>query len=150
MNIFGEILFWFLTITTCISGGGGFLLKIPGLYFPDAYIVNGEVGTGTTDFEYVATFVFACVYLCPIFGLLYAHIWESHDDAALRAACIAPMTYHAMSVVGIYVVFGRYLNPAVAPIHSAAGMHVFYALLFALLFWTAHTNNDPYNHHKRD
>jgi hypothetical protein len=47
------------------------------------------------------------------------------------------MLYHAMSVVGVYAVFGQYLNPAMTTIHSAAAMHAVYAILFGLLYCTA-------------
>lgn len=138
MTIFGEFLFWFLTVTTCISGSG-FLFKIPSLYHPDAYIVDGAPGTGRTGFEQIATYVFACVYLAPIAGLVYAYFLEGGDNnkAALRSASISPMVYHGMSFVGVYFVFGEFLNPEVAPTHSAAAMHGVYAILFGLLYWTA-------------
>ena len=47
---------------------------------------------------------------------------------------MAPALYHLSSTYGVLAVFGEYLNPAVAPIHAAAGMHIFYAFLFVLLY----------------
>jgi undecaprenyl pyrophosphate phosphatase UppP len=136
MSVFATILFWFVTLTTCMSGFG-FLFRIPKLYHPEAYMVDGLPGTGETGFEKVATFVFANVYLAPIAGVIYAFFFEGDSDASMRSACIAPMMYHVMSVVGVYFVFGEYLNPEVASIHTAASMHFVYAVLFGLLYWTA-------------
>lgn len=115
--------------------GFGFLFKIPGLYHPEAYIVNDEPGTGNTGFEKTATFVFACVYLTPIAGVI--HAFFSFSDVAMRSASIAPMLYHVMSFFGVYFVFGQYLNPALTSIHTAAAMHGVYAILFGILYWTA-------------
>ena len=84
-----------------------------------------------------SNFVFACVYLAPIAGVVYAYFLENDNDAAMRFARNSPMIYHVMSTLGVYFVFGDYLNPEVAPIHSAASMHIVYAILFALLYWTA-------------
>ena len=134
MSVFGSVLCWFLIVTTCMSGFG-FLFKIPGLYHPDAYIVNDEPGTGNTGFEKIATYVFACVYLTPIAGVI--HAFFSDSNPAMRSASISPMLYHIMSFFGVYFVFGQYLNPAMASIHTAAAMHGVYAILFGLLYWTA-------------
>jgi hypothetical protein len=62
-----------------MSGGLGFLLKIPGLYRPDVYVIIGQdgiitPGTGGTPFEICATYVFAIIYLGPLVGMVYAHI----------------------------------------------------------------------------
>lgn len=127
-------LFWFVTVTTCMSGFG-FLFKIPGIYTPDAYLVNGKPGTGTTEFEVVATFVFAIVYLAPIAGLVHAHM--EGTASARRSAAIAPMLYHIASTFGVLFVFSRGLNPAVAPLSAAAGMHAVYGALFAWLYYLA-------------
>jgi hypothetical protein len=133
-------LYWFCTITTLMSGGLGFLLKVPGVYRPDAYVVIGydgiaAPGTGTTPFEICATYVFAIMYLAPLLGMAYAHVEGS--IAAKRAACIVPLAYHLASTVGVIYVFPHALNPDVAPLGSAAGMHVFYAFLFALIWYYA-------------
>jgi hypothetical protein len=136
MTVFGEVLFWFLALTTCVSGFA-FLFKIPGVYRPDAYIVDGAPGTGQTGFEKVATFVFACVYLAPISGVIHAYFDAENQNAAMRSASMAPMVYHIMSFLGVYFVFGEYLNPALASVDSAAAMHGVYAVLFGLLYWTA-------------
>lgn len=64
-----ENLFWSPTVITFISGSV-FLFKIPSLYFPDADLIDIRPATGTTSFETVATFVFACIYLVPIFDLM--------------------------------------------------------------------------------
>jgi hypothetical protein len=139
MSVFASVLFWFVTVTTCMSGFG-FLFKIPNLYHPNAYIVNDAPGTGQTGFEKIATFVFACVYLAPIAGVVYGYFIGS--NAALRSACIAPMLYHVMSFFGVYFVFGEYLNPEMTTIHGAAAMHGVYAVLFGVLFWTATGEED--------
>jgi hypothetical protein len=143
-------LYWFCAITTLMSGGLGFLLKVPGIYRPDAYLVvtassdGGRdallvPGTGTTPFEACATYVFAIVYLGPLFGMAYAHLQGTM--AAKRAAIMMPLVYHVTSTIGVICVFPHALNPAVAPIGSAAGMHAFYALLFAALWYYA--EDDP-------
>ena len=129
------ILFWGTTITTMMSGGLGFLLKIPAFYRPDAYIVNGVPGTGLTPFEVAATYVFGIIYCGPIVGMVYAHLEGS--AAAKRAAALMPLIYHAASVLGVLHVFPHALNPVVAPLNAAAGMHIVYALLFAALFYSA-------------
>jgi hypothetical protein len=157
MSIFGSVLCWFLIVTTSMSGFG-FLFKIPGLYHPDAYIVNAEPGTGNTGFEKIATYVCACVYLTPIANLepgtldsrrlpracVYLtpiagviHAFFSDSNPAMRSASIAPMLYHTMSFFGVYFVFGQYLNPAMASIHTAAAMHGVDVILFGRLYWTA-------------
>ena len=127
-------LFWFLTIGTC-SSGSAFIFKTPGWYHPDAYLVNGMPGTGKTDFEITATFVFALVYLTPIFGFVHAH-YEG-TASARRSASIAPMLYHLGSTLGVLFIFGDYLNPEVAPISLAAGMHAVMAILFVAMYFMA-------------
>jgi hypothetical protein len=129
------ILYWGTTVTSLMSGGLGFLLKVPAFYRPDAYLINSAPGTGTTPFEVVATYVFGVIYCGPIIGMVYAHFEGS--AAAKRAAALMPFIYHAASVFGVLYVFPHALNPAVAPLNAAAGMHVVYAILFAALFYSA-------------
>jgi len=132
-------LFWFTTITTATSGGLGFLLRVPGFYFPSAYLLGPAdalaVGTGSTPFEGLCAFVFGIVYVGPLVGMAYAHLEGS--AAAKRAAALMPLVYHVASVAGVLLVFPAALNPAVAPLANAAGMHGLYAVLFAMLFWVA-------------
>lgn len=132
-----SILFYLITSTTLLSGGLGFLLRLPAFYRPDAYLVGAEraVGTGETPFERCATFVFGLIYVLPLVGMVYAHIEGS--AAARRTAALMPLLYHAASVFGVLAVFPDALNPVVAPLDKAAGMHVAYALLCAALFWAA-------------
>ena len=105
-----------------------FLFRIPGLYHPDAYIVNGAPGTGETSLEVIATYVFGLVYLVPIFGVVHAQFVEG-TGAARRSAAVAPLLYHTLSVVGIDFVFGLHLNPAMTSMHAAAAIGV-YGVLF--------------------
>ena len=132
-------LFYFTTGTTLLSGGLGFLLKLPAFYKPDAYLLGPRgalaPGTGGTPFEELATFVFGTIYCGPIVGMVYAHFEGS--AAAKRAACLMPLVYHAVSVLGVLRVFPAALNPAVAPLPAAAAMHGVYALLFSALFYAA-------------
>lgn len=130
-----EILLWFTTVTTLISGSA-FLFKIPSLYRPDAYLIDDRPATGTTSFETVATFVFGCIYLVPVFGLMHAHLVE-RTASARRSATIAPMMYHFMSTFGVLFVFPESLNPEVAPLSTAAGMHMCYGILFAVMYYIA-------------
>jgi heme A synthase len=124
-----------------MSGGLGFLLKIPGIYRPDAYMIStgydGIIapGTGGTPFEICATYVFAIIYLGPLVGMVYAHIEGS--KVAKRASIMMPLVYHISSTMGVLFVFPHALNPHVASLTMAAGMHVFYAVLFALLWYSA-------------
>jgi hypothetical protein len=76
MGLLYTSLFWIISVTTCMSGGLGFLLKIPNFYHPDVYLVGHEMrpGTGTTAFEEVATLVFGLIYVGPLVGMLFAHI----------------------------------------------------------------------------
>ncbi|GKZ00825.1 hypothetical protein MPSEU_001034200 [Mayamaea pseudoterrestris] len=140
LNVLAIVLFWFLSVTSLISGICGFLLKLPKFYFPECYMVNGVPGTGDTDFEKIATFVFACVYIAPIGGLVYAYFAHGAVSEAMMSASIAPLLYHAMSFFGIYFVFGRYLNPEFTSMHGAAAVHAVYAILFGVLFWAASSN----------
>lgn len=135
MGLLYNSLFYFTSITTALSGGLGFLLKLPAFYKPEAYLIGGLPATGKTQFELVATFVFGLVYTTPLPGLVYAHVQGS--TVAKRVAALAPLAYHAASVYGVLAVFPSGLNPAVAPLASAAGMHVVYALLFAAQAWAA-------------
>jgi hypothetical protein len=123
-----------------MSGGLGFLLKISGIYRPDAYMIIGydgiiAPGTGDTPFEICATYVFAIVYLGPLVGMVYAQIEGS--KVAKRASIMMPLVYHIASTVGVLYVFPHALNPHVASLSMAAGMHVVYAALFALLWYYA-------------
>ena len=133
------VLFYFTTITTLLSGGLGFLLKLPAFYKPDAYLLGPRnalvVAKGDTPFEELATFVFGTIYVGPLVGMMYAHFEGS--AAAKRAACLMPLVYHAASVLGVLSIFPAALNPAVAPLAAAAGMHAVYAGLFAGLFVSA-------------
>ena len=132
-------LYYFTTGTTLLSGGLGFLLKLPAFYKPDAYLVGPRdalaPGTGETPFEQLSTFVFGVMYVGPLVGMAYAHLEGS--AAAKRAACLMPLVYHTASVLGVLRVFPAALNPAVAPLPTAAAMHVVYAGLFAALFYAA-------------
>jgi hypothetical protein len=67
--------------------------------------------------------------------MAYAHLEGS--AAAMRAACLMPMVYHAASVLGVVHVFPAALNPTVAPLPAAAAMHGLYAGLFSMLFYAA-------------
>lgn len=139
MGLLYTVLFYFLTLTTALSGGLGLLLKWAAIYRPDAYYVGAagsqRVGTGSTPFEVLATFVFGLIYVLPLLGMVYAH-WQG-SAAAKRAAGLTPLAYHAASVYGVYIVFPDALNPAVAPLPAAAAQHAVYAVLFALLLWAA-------------
>lgn len=100
-------------------------------------MVNDAPGTGETDFEKIATFVFGTVYIAPIGGVIYAYFAHGGVSEGMQSACIAPLLYHTLSVVGVYFVFGQYLNPSLTSKHSAAAIHGLYAILFGLLFWAA-------------
>ncbi len=47
------------------------------------------------------------------------------------------MLYHFGSTLGVLFVFGDYLNPEVAPISLAAGMHAVMAILFFAMYFMA-------------
>lgn len=145
MALLYTCLFWFLFVTTLMSGGLGFFGKLSSIYRPDAYLIGPlselTVGTGTSPFEELSTFVFGIVYVGPLVGMLYAHLDGSASSK--RAASLMPLVYHASSVVGVLFVFPHALNPAVAPLASAAAMHGVYAALFALLFWSAEDRAAP-------
>ena len=132
-------LFYFTTTPTLLSGELGFLLKLPAFYKPAAYLLGPRSalapGDGTTPFEELSTFVFGTIYVGPLVGMVYAHLEGS--AAAKRAACLMPLVYHIASVFGVLRVFPAALNPAVAPLPAAAGMHAVYAGLFAALFYAA-------------
>jgi hypothetical protein len=134
-----NVLFFFTTGTTLLSGGLGFLLKLPAFYKPGAYLIcpRGALvpGRGDTPFEELSTFVFGVMYVGPLVGMAYAHMEGS--AAAKRAACLMPLIYHAASVLGVLRVFPAALNPAVAPLPAAAAMHAVYAGLFAALLFAA-------------
>ena len=106
-----------------------------------------QPGTGQTGFEIIATFMFACVYLAPIAGVIHAHFGGT--ASARRSAAISPALYHIASTYGVLAVFGEHLNPYVAPVPAAAGMHAFYALLFVLLYIFARddVNQQQAKHH---
>jgi hypothetical protein len=133
-------LYYFTTATTLMSGGLGFLLKIPAFYRPDAYLIGETltVGKGKTPFEVLATYVFGIMYVGPLIGMTYAHFEGS--AAAKRAAALMPFLYHTASILGVLHIFPKALNPQVAPLSSAAGMHIVYAALFGLLMWSADDN----------
>ena len=124
-------------MTTLLSGLLGFGLKLPQFYRPDAYLIGARdalsIGTGETPFEKLATFVFFIIYVGPLVGMAYAHFEGS--AAAKRAACLMPLFYHALSVIGVLQVFPNAMNPHVAPLYSAAGIHAVYAMLLIALFW---------------
>ena len=82
--------------------------------------------------------MFAWVYLAPIAGAIHVHF--EGTASARRSAAIAPALYHIASTYGVLAVFGKYLNPDVAPVPAAAGMHAFYALMFVLLYIFARDN----------
>ena len=137
MSIAYAALYWFVIATTLMSGALGFLLKLPNFYFPHVYLVTTgpsgalSAGTGLTPFEVLATYTFGILYVAPLVGMVYAFFEGS--AAAKRAACLMPFVYHAASVWGVLEVFPAALNPAVATLASAAGMHAFYAVLLAVL-----------------
>jgi hypothetical protein len=142
-------LYWFLTITTAMSGGLGFLCKLDGFYHPDAYLVyndRGQLtpGRGTTPFEVCATYVIAVAYLAPLVGMTYAKWWTTSSStaaaaAAARSAGLFPFVYHAAMIPGVLYIFPHALNPSKASLPAAAAMHVVYAALF---FWYIVTADD--------
>lgn len=144
MSVAYAALYWFVIVTTLMSGALGFLLKLPNFYFPDVYLITGPsgalaAGTGSTPFEVLATYTFGILYVAPLVGMTYAFL--EGTAAAKRAACLMPFGYHVASVWGVLVVFPNALNPAVATLASAAGMHAFYAfLLAALVVFATDTN----------
>jgi hypothetical protein len=98
----------------------------------------GTPGTGETPFEILATFVFGVVYLMPLCGMVYAHVHGS--QGAKRAASLSGLFYHTASVFGMRFVFTSALNyqsPLMPPPPQDLSLHVVYAVLFALLFWSA-------------
>lgn len=136
-------LFWFLSVTTLMSGLLGFLLKIDSFYNPDAYLVYNSKGLllpgdGTTPFESCAHFVIGVAYVGPLFGMWYAKLEGS--VAAKQVAAIFPFLYHAAMIPGVVIVFSEALNPNKAPLVAAVSMHVVYAGLFYIFFQTAGTN----------
>jgi hypothetical protein len=137
MGVLYASLFYFIVVTTFLSGALGFLLKLPAFYRPDAYLIGADlaVGRGDTPFEILATYVFGLIYVLPLFGMVYAH--ASGSAVAIRAAAMMPLLYHVASVFGVLSVFPRALNPIVAPLSMAAGSHAFYAALCGLLMWAA-------------
>jgi hypothetical protein len=139
-------LYWFLTVTTFMSGGLGFLFKIDGFYNPDAYLVynsQGQLlpGDGTTPFEICATFVIAIAYVAPLVGIMYAK-WQG-SAAAKQAAAIFPLVYHASMIPGVLWVFPHSLDPIKAPLGAAASMHAVYAGLFYMFVRTAEDDAPP-------
>ena len=134
MGVLYAPLFYLIVVTTAMSGGLGFLLQLPSFYRPDAYLVGDAAGTGGTPFERCATYVFGLIYVLPLVGMIFAHAEGS--AAARRAAVLMPLLYHAASVFGVLYIFPDALNPDVAPLPMAAGMHAVYTLLCAALFWS--------------
>ena len=70
-----------------------------------------------------------------IAGLVHAHF--EGTASARRSAAVAPIIYHLASMFGVLYIFGRGLNPAVAPQSTAAGMHGVYSALFVWLYYLA-------------
>ena len=139
MSLVYNGLFWFVFVTTLMSGGLGFLLKVPNFYFPNVYLIGPKeeltVGTGTTPFEILASYVFGIVYVGPLVGMLFA--FYEGSAAALRASLLMPLVYHTASIFGVLWVFPHAMNPAMTTLASAAGMHAFYAVLLCILFVAA-------------
>ena len=81
MNIAYRALFWFVVLTSAMSGVLMFLVKLPSMYRPDTYLIGPKQalapGTGTTPFEVLATFVFGLVYTIPLPGTekLAVFVW---------------------------------------------------------------------------
>jgi len=137
-------LFWFLTVTTLMSGGLGFLLKIDAFYNPDVYLVynsQGDLlpGDGTTPFEVCAHYVIGIAYVGPILGMLYAKLEGS--AAAKKAASVFPLAYHCSMIPGVVLVFSHALDQEKAPLGAAVSMHALFAALFYVFYQTA--ENDP-------
>ena len=126
-----KVLFYFLTVAH-FSSGIGFLFKIEGMYHPDAYIVNGKPGDGTTEFENLARIPFGLCYIAPFIGVIYAHM--SGSQKAKRAAMLCPIIYHLVSAFACIYVFNDALNSDVVPISFAAGMHFGTLVLCCLYF----------------
>lgn len=131
-------LFWFVTMTSLLSGFFGFLCKIPFLYYPQVYLIgdiaNQRPGNGSTPFERLATFVFGLIYVLPMLGMFYAHFHKGSTAITKRAALIMPWAYHIASTYGIFFVFPDALNQDFTSLGNAAMQHAFYAVLFSILF----------------
>ena len=137
-----RILFFSLTLMH-FSTGFGFLFKIPDMYYPEAYIVNGKPGDGTSEFENLARIPFGLCYISPFVGLIYAHISGSRH--AKQSSILCPIVYHLISTFGCIFLFNDALNKQFASIYFASGMHLAMLFLCSLYFWIA-TDSHHHDH----
>ena len=90
----------------CVSGfhihiGLGNLFKLPPLYDPSNFLVNGKPGTGSTEIEKFLEFVFGLWYTGSIAGVLLMFFCGS--SAALCGALICPLYYHSMLSIAAFL-----------------------------------------------
>ena len=120
---------WTLTALH-FSSGLAFLLKIPGIYRPDAYMIGPlgleKPGDGTTKFENLARIPFGLCYVAPFISVIYAQF--NGSCGAKKAASIFPIIYHLYSAFAAIFIFNDGLNPKVAPISAAFGQHLVFGI----------------------
>ena len=95
----------------CVSGfhilfGLGNLFKLPPLYDPSNFFVNGKPGTGSTEVEKLVEFLFGLWYTGSIAGVLLAFFAGS--SPALRGALICPLYYHVTVSIACILYFDKY------------------------------------------
>eukprot|EP00090_Calanus_glacialis_P047428 TRINITY_DN9843_c1_g1_i1.p1 TRINITY_DN9843_c1_g1~~TRINITY_DN9843_c1_g1_i1.p1 ORF type:complete len:148 (-),score=18.83 TRINITY_DN9843_c1_g1_i1:14-427(-) len=124
----------------CVSGfhilfGLGNLFKLPPLYDPSNFFVNGKPGTGSTEVEKLVEFLFGLWYTGSITGVLLMFFWGSLD--ALCGALICPIYYHCMVSISSFLYFDKYKipNPAKFTGSSIGIIHAVLASMLSYVFY---------------
>ena len=126
----------------CVSGfhihiGFGNLFKLPPLYDPSNFLVNGKPGTGSTEIEKLLEFIFGLWYTGSIAGVLLTFF--SGSSAAFQGALFCPLYYHFTVSIAAFLYFDKYKisNPGKV---SGTLTGVVHAVLAGMFAYVCHNN----------
>ena len=124
----------------CVSGfhilfGLGNLFKLPPLYDPSNFLVNGKPGTGSTEIEKLLQFVFGLWYTGSIAGVLLTFFISTGSSAAFHGALICPLYYHFTVSIAAFLYFDKYkiCNPEKLSGTLTGVVHAVLAGMFAYI-----------------
>ena len=140
--VLNKILNFYQLCFSCVSVfhilfGLGNLFKLPPLYDPSNFFVNGKPGTGSTEVEKLVEFLFGLWYTGSIAGVLLTFF--SGSSAAFQGALFCPLYYHFTVSIAAFLYFDKYKisNPGKV---SGTLTGVVHAVLAGMFAYVCHNN----------
>ena len=136
MTDFYQICLCFVSGFNILFGLGN-LLKLPPLYDPSNFLVNGKPGSGSTEIEKLLELTFGLWYTGSIDCVLLTFFIFAGSSTALHGALICPLYYHYMLSIAAFLFFDKQkiCNPAQIIGTSTGVVHAILAGMFAYEFY---------------